>query len=106
MGEKSLTDFGVKNEEFEAESQALSQIPVGTVLKIKQLEPKRLGSYDGIVMHLVTPVKDKEGLEWDQVHSSSEKITKKLKQVELGSDLLSVTVKSGKTDRGTWYDVE
>lgn len=103
--QKKLSDLGLPTLEYE--STPLSTVN-GKTLIVKETEFKELGQYNGVVLKLVKPV-EAAGVQWDEVHSSSERVVKKLKsekfQNALNNGPIEMTVISGKTGRGTWYDV-
>ncbi len=104
--QKKLSDLGIPAQKYE--STPLSNVG-GEKLLVKSVKFKELGQYDGVVMTLVNPVKV-NGVEWDQVHSSGSRVIKKLKSEEFQNALkdgsIEMTVTSGSTGKGTWYDVE
>ena len=106
--QKKLSDLGLPPP-VEYESTALSTIPAGTKLSVKGMEFKKLGTYNGVVLTLATPVKVGE-TEWDQVHSSSDKLVTKLNDDLVWNALehgpVEMTVASGSTGNGTWYDLK
>ena len=107
----NLSDLGVPNPAAgEQESVPLSEVVVGTKLKIKATEFKKLGNYDGVVFELAEPVKSVKGEEWNKVHSSASRIVTKAShenfQGALKVGTVDAIVTSGKTGKGTWYDIE
>ena len=105
--QKKLADLGLPAQDYE--STPLSSLAPGTKITIKDVEFKKLGQYDGVVLFLETPVK--VGItDWDQVHSSSKRVVKKLDDDIVRSALkdgtLEMEVVSGKTGNGTWFDVQ
>lgn len=105
--QKKLSDLGLPAQEYE--STSLSTVPVGSKLNVKEMEFKELGKYDGVVLTLATPIKVGE-TEWDKVHSSSNRVVKKLDDDIVRNALkdgpVEMTVTSGRTGNGTWYDLE
>jgi hypothetical protein len=106
----SLADLNIPTTSGEKESAPLSEVPVGTKMIIKVTDFKKLGHYDGVVFQLEEPIKDVKGDMWDKVHSSSNRVVGKAKhdnfQGALKVGTVTATVTSGKTDKGTWYDIE
>lgn len=108
MSNKTFSDFGVTEDapEYEKESQQISKFKNGDVFKITAIEFKKLGTRDGAVMEVATPVTDVDGENWTKIHTANKITLSKLNKVELGQDdILEVKVKTGKTDNGTWYDI-
>lgn len=107
MSTKKLSDLGIQAQEYE--STALSTVN-GKKLIVISTEFKMLGQYDGVVLTLEEPVTAVDGSKWDKVHSSSFRLVSKFKSEEVQNSLrdgtLEMTVISGKTGKGTWYDVE
>lgn len=104
--QKKLSDLGLPAQEYE--STSLSTVD-GQKLIVKSIEFKELGTYDGVVLTLLEKV-EADGSKWDKVHSSSSRVVSKFKsdivQNALKDGTLEMTVISGRTKRGTWYDVE
>lgn len=103
---KKLSDLDLPVQDYE--STALSTVN-GKNLIVKSVEFKKLGQYEGVVLTLAQPV-EVDGVKWDKIHSSSTRIVEKFRTEQvrnaLSEGVLEMTVISGKTGRGTWYDVE
>lgn len=111
MTTKTLSDFGISGEavEFEKESLPLSQFKVGTIVNVIGIEFKDLGKKPGVVFEVDTPIEDitDEPKAWTKMHTANGITVKKFKGVNLQEgDKLQVEIASGKTDKGTWYDLK
>ena len=111
MATKTLSDFGIPKdgEDFEKESLPLSHFKIGTIMNVIGFEFKNLGKNPGIVFELEQPVTDKnEGKNWTKVHTSNKITIKTFRErvnLEKG-DVLKTELVSGKTENGTWYDLQ
>lgn len=81
----------------------------GQTLEIKSTDFKKLGSYNGVVFTLGKPI-NVEAKDWSEVHSTSNRVINKAQhdnfQGALKAGGVTCKVVSGKTDKGTWYDIE
>jgi len=109
MTDVTMSSLGIKEEsiEFEKETQTLGEF-VGQKLRITGIEAKKLGSYDGVIFTLMDSVKDKQGDEWNKIHTTKSSIVSSFKDVQLkDGDVLTVKVVGGKGSKGKdWYDIK
>ena len=81
----------------------------GQTLVIKSTEFKKLGNYEGVVFVLERSI-NVDGKDWMEVHSTSNRVRNTAMhnnfQGALNKGGITCKVISGKTQNGTWYDIE
>lgn len=103
-----LSDFDLPSPDTDYESITLSKL--NGEITIKSTEFKKLGKYDGVVMEITTPI-HAEGRDWNEVHTTIDRVVEKLKHEKVQSAIkngktITFNVISGRNNNGTWYDIE
>lgn len=105
----NLSDLDIPKPDMEDFTSVTLSKCGGQTLIIKSTEFKKLGTYDGVVFTLEKTI-NVEGKDWGEVHSTSNRVVNKAQhdnfQGALKVGTVTAKVTSGKTNNGTWYDIE
>lgn len=106
--QKKLSDLGLPDQQENFESISLAKLGGGKDIVVESAEFKELGKRSGVVLHLANAISVNDE-EYQQVHTTSARIVKKLNNPLFinalkGDGTILMTTISGNTDNGKWVD--